>query len=79
MRDSDGAVRSPVNGVIAAVEAKAGDHVRRGQALAMVEAMKMQYAILAPIDGVVGHVSAAKGAQTQARGLLFVIVAHGEG
>jgi geranyl-CoA carboxylase alpha subunit len=75
---SDGAVRSPVSGVLVAVEAKAGDHVRRGQALATVEAMKMQYSILAPIDGVVAHVSAARGARVQARGLLFDIVAHGE-
>jgi len=76
---SDGAVRSPVSGVVVAVEAKPGDHVRRGQALATVEAMKMQYSILAPIDGVVAHVGAAAGAQIQTRGLLFVIVAHGEG
>ena len=51
--DSDGAVRSPVSGVIVGVEARAGDRVRRGQALATIEAMKMQYSILAPIDGVV--------------------------
>ena len=44
-------VRSPVSGVLVALEAREGDEVRRGQALATVEAMKMQYAILAPIDG----------------------------
>jgi geranyl-CoA carboxylase alpha subunit len=75
---SDGAVRSPVSGVIVAVEAMAGDHVRRGQALATVEAMKMQYSILSPIEGVITHAAAAQGGQTQARELLFVIVADGE-
>jgi geranyl-CoA carboxylase alpha subunit len=75
---ADGAVRSPVSGIVVAAEAKTGDHVRRGQALATVEAMKMQYSILAPIDGVIAHAAAAAGAQTQARSLLFVIVAHGE-
>jgi biotin carboxyl carrier protein len=70
-------VRSPVSGTIVAVEAKAGDAVRRGQALATVEAMKMQYAILSPIDGVVAQSHAAAGKQTQARALLFAIVAAG--
>ena len=74
---SDGAVRSPVSGTIIAVEAKAGDVVRRGQALATVEAMKMQYAILAPIDGVIGQAHAVTGKQTQARALLFAITASG--
>ena len=75
--DADGAVRSPVSGVVVAVEAKAGDAVRRGQALATVEAMKMQYAILAPIDGVIAEAHAAAGRQTQARALLFSIAPAG--
>ena len=66
---SDGAARSPVSGVIVAVEAKAGDGVRRGQVLATVEAMKMQYAILAPIDGVVATANAAAPAPRLRRGL----------
>ncbi len=61
--DADGAVRSPVSGVIVSVEARAGDTVKRGQALATVEAMKMQYAILAPIDGVIAEAHAAAGRQ----------------
>ncbi|MBV8105658.1 MAG: ATP-grasp domain-containing protein [Hyphomicrobiales bacterium] len=76
--DSDGAVRSPVSGVVVGVEAKVGDRVRRGQALATVEAMKMQYSILAPIDGVVRTANAAAGAQAQARALLFAIEPHGD-
>jgi geranyl-CoA carboxylase alpha subunit len=75
---SDGAVRSPVSGVIVGVEAKAGDRVRRGQALATVEAMKMQYSILAPIEGVVTRANAATGQQAQARTLLFAIEPDGE-
>ena len=75
---SDGAVRSPVSGVIAAVTAMAGDHVRRGQALATVEAMKMQYSILSPIEGVITLAAAAQGGQAKARELLFVVVADGE-
>ena len=76
--DSDGAVRSPVSGVIVGVEARAGDRVRRGQALATIEAMKMQYSILAPIDGVVQTANAVAGAQAQARAILFAIEPHGD-
>ncbi len=75
--DADGAVRSPVTGVIVSVEARAGDTVKRGQALATVEAMKMQYAILAPIDGVIAEAHAAAGRQAEARALLFAITPEG--
>ena len=40
---------------------KPGDRVRRGQTLATVEAMKMQYSILAPIDGVIAEANAVAG------------------
>jgi geranyl-CoA carboxylase alpha subunit len=74
---ADGEVRSPVSGVVASVEAKAGDPVRRGQTLATVEAMKMQYSILAPIDGVVAEANAVAGGQAPLRALLFAIEPHG--
>jgi geranyl-CoA carboxylase alpha subunit len=75
--DADGAVRSPVSGVVVSVEAQAGDTVKRGQALATVEAMKMQYAILAPIDGVIAEAHAVDGRQAEARALLFAIAPEG--
>jgi geranyl-CoA carboxylase alpha subunit len=73
--NADGMVRAPVSGVLVGVDVKAGDIVRRGQALATIEAMKMQHDILAPIDGIVESVRAAAGAQTPARALLFEIKA----
>ena len=72
-----GEVRSPVNGIVVAVEAQAGQTVQRGQALATVEAMKMQYEILAPIDGVIAEAHAVAGRQAQARALLFSISPKG--
>ena len=75
--DADGVVRSPVSGVVVAVDAKTGDQVRRGAALATVEAMKMQYAILSPIDGVIATACAVVGRQTEARALLFAIAPQG--
>ena len=75
--DADGAVRAPVSGVVVAVEASAGEAVRRGQVLATLESMKMHYAILAPIDGVIVEAHAVAGRQANARALLFAIAPEG--
>ena len=73
-RDEDGGgVRSPVSGVLVALDAQVGDRVRRGQPLATVEAMKMQYVILAPIDGIIASAFSSAGAQIAARAVLFEI------
>ena len=68
-----GALRSPVSGVVVAVAAKAGDAVTRGQELAVVEAMKMQHALLCPLDGTVVEAHAVAGQTTIAGALLFLI------
>ena len=75
--EADGAVRSPVSGVLVGVDARAGDSVRRGQALATVEAMKMRYVILAPIDGLIVADPGDLGSQVAARATLFEIKALG--
>lgn len=47
---------APMNGTIVAVPAKAGDKVKAGDTLIVMEAMKMEYAIAAPRDAVVAEV-----------------------
>ena len=47
-------------GKIIAVNAKAGDTVKAGEPLIVMEAMKMEMSLEAPRDGVVAQVSAAK-------------------
>jgi len=42
---------------------KAGDTVSRGQALAVMEAMKMEHTIAAPADGVVSEILYTSGDQ----------------
>ncbi|WP_269716930.1 acetyl/propionyl/methylcrotonyl-CoA carboxylase subunit alpha [Caulobacter sp. NIBR2454] len=59
----DGAVRSPMPGKIVSVSVKAGDAVIKGQALLVLEAMKMEHALTAPFDGVVAELTATTGAQ----------------
>ncbi len=48
-----GRLTAPMPGKVVSLLAKAGDTVQRGQALAVMEAMKMEHTISAPHDGVV--------------------------
>lgn len=56
-----GAVRSPLPGVILEVNVKVGDTVKRGQKVAVLEAMKMENVINADRDGKVTEVKINKG------------------
>jgi acetyl/propionyl-CoA carboxylase alpha subunit len=76
--EAGGVVHSPVSGVLVGVDARTGDRVRRGQALATVEAMKMQYVILAPIDGLIVSAPGAVGSQVPTQALLFEIEPSGD-
>jgi 3-methylcrotonyl-CoA carboxylase alpha subunit len=74
--DEDGAVKAPMHGKLAAVFVKAGDTVRKGQRLAIVEAMKMEHPLLAPMDGEIAEIAAEPGAQVGEGARLFVIQAQ---
>ena len=54
-------VKSPLPGIIISVDVKEGQTVKRGQKVAVVEAMKMENDILAECDGTVTAVHARKG------------------
>ena len=53
-------VSSPMQGTIVSLDVAAGDEVRTGQQVAVVEAMKMEHVIAAPHDGVVREVTMAE-------------------
>jgi acetyl-CoA/propionyl-CoA carboxylase biotin carboxyl carrier protein len=59
----DGVVRSPMPGTVLVVKAALGDRVKAGQPLLIVEAMKMEHTVSAPVDGVVAELTAAPGQQ----------------
>lgn len=56
-----GRLTAPMPGKVLAVQVKAGDAVKAGQTLLVLEAMKMEHAILAPGDGTVAEVLYADG------------------
>ncbi len=56
-----GLVVAPMPGVVLEVHVSAGDPVRRGDPLLVLEAMKMRNVIRAPRDGVVGAVAVESG------------------
>ena len=66
-------VTSPMPGNILAVNVSAGDTVRKGQVLMILEAMKMENEIMCPCDGKIVSVSVTKGATVESGTLLCVI------
>nr|MBW4030899.1 ATP-grasp domain-containing protein [Acidobacteriota bacterium] len=61
----DGQIRSPMPGLVIEVGVDAGADVARGQTLLVVEAMKMEYALVAPFAGEVAEVRVARGDQVE--------------
>ena len=73
-----GGLTAPMPGKVVSIAVKAGDKVNKGQALAVMEAMKMEHTIAAPRDGVVGEVLYAPGDQvTEGAELLRLDAAAG--
>jgi acetyl-CoA/propionyl-CoA carboxylase biotin carboxyl carrier protein len=70
---SDGTVRSPMPGTVLAVHVAPGDTVSAGQAVAVVEAMKMEHTVTAPVAGTVAEVAARAGQQVAMDARLAVI------
>ncbi len=66
-------VKAPMPGNILDVKVKAGDKVTTGQALCVLEAMKMENEIPAPHDGVVAQVVVTKGATVEAGDVLVTL------
>jgi biotin carboxyl carrier protein len=69
---TDGKVlTAPMPGVVLAVRVKAGDRVKRGEEMVLLESMKMELNILAGADGVVKKVFVSQG-QNVAHGAILV-------
>nr|WP_242677404.1 biotin carboxylase N-terminal domain-containing protein [Streptomonospora litoralis] len=57
----DGSVRSPMPGTVLSLAVSEGEHVTAGAPVAVVEAMKMEHTVTAPVDGTVTELPARPG------------------
>jgi acetyl-CoA carboxylase biotin carboxylase subunit len=64
---------APMPGKVIELHVAEGDAVRAGQALLIMEAMKMEHSVTAPRDGTVAQVMVASGDQVDADALLVVV------
>ena len=68
-----GGLEAPMPGRVTRVAVGAGDLVKRGQELIVIEAMKMENAIVAPSDGVVRSLSVKEGDMVAPGSALVVV------
>jgi acetyl-CoA/propionyl-CoA carboxylase biotin carboxyl carrier protein len=71
----DGDITSPMPGSVIAVHVGQGDSVTKGQPLLVVEAMKMEHTLSAPLDGTVGELLVRVGQQVKVDELLATVTA----
>ncbi|MGQ3069854.1 MAG: carboxyl transferase domain-containing protein [Ferrovibrionaceae bacterium] len=69
----DGALplRSPLQGRLVALDRREGDAVRKGETVAVIEAMKMEHVVAAPADGILGPPLHLPGATVRADSVLL--------
>ena len=68
-----GDLLAPMPGQVLKVMIQVGESVRKNQPLLVLEAMKMQYEIVAPRDGVIARVLVPEGAQVQGGAMLVAL------
>ncbi len=66
-------VRAEMAGVVARILVPVGDRVASGQELVVLESMKMEIPLVAPVAGVVSELLVAEGAFVQAGDLVAVV------
>ena len=59
-------IMAPMPGLLLRVAVARGDHVKQGDCIAILEAMKMEHVLRAPRDGVIATVQVSQGAQITA-------------
>ncbi|MDK4734261.1 acetyl/propionyl/methylcrotonyl-CoA carboxylase subunit alpha [Rhizobium sp. CNPSo 3490] len=70
----DGAILSPMPGLVIAVDVAEGDTVAKGDRLLTVEAMKMEHTLRAPFDGIVGKLQVSTGVRVSENQLVVTVM-----
>ena len=66
-------LKAPMQGTILAINVKVGDSVKRGQTCVVLEAMKLENDIVAPVDGVVTEILVTKGQSVNNQETILII------
>ena len=72
-KKKSGTVSASIPGKVVTVEVKEGDVVKEGQVILILEAMKMQNEINAPISGIISEINCSPGSSVEANIPLIVI------
>ena len=73
-----GSLAAPMPGAVVRIEVETGERVSAGQAVVVLEAMKMEHAVRAPVGGVVESILVETGRQVDL-GQVLAVVGDGEG
>ena len=71
--DNEGVVIAPMPGLVSIVNVKSGDHVTKGDVIAVTESMKMEFALRAPRTGKIAMVNVAAGEQVEEGAIIATI------
>jgi biotin carboxyl carrier protein len=70
---TNGEISAPLNGRVVRIHVKEGDRVAEGEALVVIESMKMENKILSAHEAVVQQVSVSAGQQVQTNQILLTL------
>ncbi|EHP89143.1 sodium-extruding oxaloacetate decarboxylase subunit alpha [Methanotorris formicicus] len=71
--ETEGAVLSPFRGMITKIKVKEGDEVKKGDVIAILEAMKMENPIESPVDGKVEKILVHEGQSVNVGEVVMII------
>ncbi|HEX2652994.1 MAG TPA: acetyl-CoA carboxylase biotin carboxyl carrier protein subunit, partial [Xanthobacteraceae bacterium] len=74
--DNGGSVSAPMHGKVLDILVEPAATVRRGQRVAVIEAMKMEHTLVAPLDGIVSEILVSVGDQVADGARVMVIADH---
>ena len=66
-------VISPIQGTVLNLKVKVGDKVKKGQCVAIVEAMKLENEVVSEFDGEVSEILVSKGQNVAAKAALMIV------
>ena len=71
--DGNKEVVSPIQGQVTNVKVKVGDKVQKGDALVIIEAMKLENEVVSPFEGQIAEILVTKGQNVKAKDPIIII------